>query len=316
MKEELKNKTIAVLMGGESSEREISIKSAKAVSEALRAAGYNFHEVDAMRDVAVKLRDLSPDVVFIALHGGWGENGGIQGLLDVMGNPYTGSGVLASAIAMDKVMSKRIFIAAGLRVPPCVIFRQEELDELINTMPIALPLVIKPSAEGSSVGVSLVKSIDELKQASNRCFSYGAVSIIEKFITGKEIHMAVLNSRVLGAVEVRPKGEIYDYEAKYVSGDTRYILPPELTQVQYEKLSEASLKAYEALGCSGVARIDTIYELQTDTVFVLEVNTLPGMTETSLVPKIAKTAGYSFLELIEQMLLEALNKHSHMYAGN
>ncbi|QWR78892.1 D-alanine--D-alanine ligase [Candidatus Magnetomonas plexicatena] len=303
---------IAVLMGGVSSERAISLKSGAAVCEALRNGGYNFHEVDAMSDVAEKLRGLSPDVVFIALHGGFGENGGIQGLLDVMGYPYTGSGVLASALAMDKGMSKRIFISAGLSVPPYVIFRQEELDDILTRMPIDLPLVVKPSAEGSSVGVCLIKNKDELKQASSRCFSYGNVSIIEKFIGGKEIHTAVLNGRVLGAVEVRPKGEIYDYEAKYLSVETRYILPPELTPNQYEKLSEVSLKAYEAVGCSGIARIDTIYELQTDTVFVLEVNTLPGMTETSLVPKIAKNAGLSFLELIEEMLIEAINKNRNM----
>ncbi|MEO5356903.1 MAG: D-alanine--D-alanine ligase [Nitrospirae bacterium YQR-1] len=306
MREELQEKTIVVLMGGVSSERSVSLKSAAAVCEALKGGGYHFHEVDALSDVAEKLRGLCPDVVFIALHGGWGENGGIQGLLDVMGYPYTGSGVLSSSIAMDKVMSKRIFKGAGLTVPPYVVFRQDDLKDAIASMPVPPPWVIKPNSEGSSVGVCLIRSKDELRHASSRCFSYGEVSLLEKFISGKEIHVAVLNAKALGAVEVRPKGEIYDYEAKYISGETSYILPPELETKQYEKLMEVSLKAYEALGCRGVARVDTIYDLQSDTVFVLEVNTLPGMTETSLVPKIAKSAGYTFLQLIEEMLSDAL----------
>jgi D-alanine-D-alanine ligase len=210
-------------------------------------------------------------------------------------------------------MSKRIFDGTGLTVPPYVVFRAEELKSVIDSMPVPPPWVIKPNSEGSSVGVCLIKNKDELKHASSRCFSYGDVSILEKFITGKEIHVAVLSGKVLGAVEVRPKGEIYDYEAKYLSGETSYILPPELDSAQYEKLKEVSLKAYETLGCRGVVRVDTIYELQSDTVFILEVNTLPGMTETSLVPKIAKSAGYSFLQLIEEMLLDAIkNTDKHI----
>ncbi|MBF0568750.1 MAG: D-alanine--D-alanine ligase [Nitrospirae bacterium] len=321
MKEELRGKKIAVLAGGLSSEREISLKSGMAVFNTLKADGYNVWLIDADLEAAIKLTALAPDVVLTALHGGWGENGSVQGMLEVMGMAYTGSGVLASALAMDKVMCKYLFARAGLSVPPFEVVEFGSAEVSIaslsrQTRPaVSFPWIIKPAQEGSSVGVSIVKSEADYARALREAFSYGSKAIVEKFIKGKEIQIGIVNGKVLGGVEIRPSGEFYDYKSKYTSGMTNYILPPDVSQQTYDKIGEVSVKAYDCLGCKGAARVDTILSEDAETVYVLEVNTVPGMTGTSLLPKIAESAGMSFLQLLEEMLGDAVLRKTMQVAS-
>ncbi|MBF0590815.1 MAG: D-alanine--D-alanine ligase [Nitrospirae bacterium] len=307
MRDELKDKRIVVLMGGISSEREISIKSGTAVLATLSEEGYNVTSLDARRDVVSRLIALHPDVVFIALHGGWGENGAIQGLLDILEIPYSGSGVLASALAMDKHTSKIMFTSHGVDVTPYkVIDRANVVGDLIVQEPQwPMPWIIKPNAEGSSVGISIVRSTPQYAEAIDQAFQFGNKVLVERFIKGKEIQVGILGNRPIGCVEVRPCGEFYDYTAKYTVGQTRYILPPEISQETSYMVTEAAIRAFNALSCSGYARVDTILS-EDGEVYVLEVNTLPGMTATSLLPKIARSAGVSFLGLIEEILALAI----------
>ena len=300
---------VGVIAGGISSEREVSLRSGQAVFNALKELGYNVVFIDADRELCKKIKVEKIDVAFIVLHGGWGENGGIQGMLEVMGISYTGSGVLASALAMDKEATKKIFLYHGIPVPPFrVIYKQEYLSSAFVFKDVSLPCVVKPAQEGSSVGVSVVKNETELKFAFEEAFKYGERAIVEKFIEGKEIHIGVLGDRVLGGVEVRPKKRFYDYEAKYTKGLTEYILPPEIDSDLYEKLKTLGLKAHKVLGCKGGTRVDMIVDGDGNP-YVLEVNTIPGMTETSLLPKIASLAGYDFKSLVKEILELALKEN-------
>jgi D-alanine-D-alanine ligase len=309
MKEILKDKRIAVLSGGVSSERDVSIKSGAAVYDALKAEGYDVRMIDCDRDICRRLSDIGPDVALLALHGGAGEDGSIQGMLEVMGVPYTGSGVLASATAMDKAVSKYLFKAAGITVPPFMVLEKDGFDygTLFSERLFDLPWVVKPCGQGSSRGVNIVKEEEEFTLAVKDAFAFDRRVLVEKFIKGHEIHVGILLDRVLGAVEVRPGREFYDYKAKYESSDTRYLIPPEVDEEVQEKARTAGLAAYTALGCEGAARVDTIVS-EDGAVYVLEVNTLPGMTEKSLLPKIAAHAGYSFVSLIEESLIYAIGK--------
>ncbi|HDN94544.1 MAG TPA: D-alanine--D-alanine ligase, partial [Nitrospirae bacterium] len=256
------------------------------------------------------------------LHGGTGENGAVQGLLEVMGIPYTGSGVLASALAMDKEASKKIFSYHGLPMAPSIIVVKkkgkksksaENLPDATGAYmfpgfpvpPFGPPWVVKPSSEGSSIGVEIIKEESGLEPCLGKAFSFDNRVIIEQFIKGRELHIAVLGNRVLGGVEVRPSLEFYNYEAKYTSGLTDYILPPEIEEEVYENVKEMALKAHLVLGCSGASRVDFILD-GNNSPYVLEVNTLPGMTTTSLLPKIARSGGMSFNDLIEEMIKLAL----------
>lgn len=294
---------VGVIAGGISSEREVSLRSGQAVFRALKELGYNVVFIDAGRDLCETIKREKIDVAFLVLHGGWGENGAVQGMLEVMGIPYTGSGVLASALAMDKEATKKIFIYHGIPVPPFkVVLRGEKFE------PEFFPCVVKPAQEGSSVGVNIVNNEVELHSAMNEAFQYGERIIIEKFIEGKEIHIGVLGDKVLGGVEVRPKKGFYSYEAKYTKGLTEYILPPEIDNALYEKLKELGLKAHKALGCKGGTRVDMIVDREGNP-YVLEVNTIPGMTETSLLPKIASLAGYDFKGLVKEILELALREN-------
>lgn len=300
----LRRKNIGVLMGGKSAEREVSLKSGMAVYNALRAKKYKVAAVDATGDVCGKLRRKRIDLAFIVLHGGHGENGAIQGLLEVMQIPYTGSGVLASALAMDKEASKKVFVYHGVPVPPFAIVKNETAKvkggHKLERVPFDLPWVIKPATEGSSVGVEIVKDRRAVAGALKKAFVYGDRAVIEQYIAGKEVQIGILNGKVLGGVEVKPSVEFYSYEAKYTAGMTEYILPPRLSAGAYEKAKFAALSAHTALGCSGATRVDLI--ISGGKSFVLEVNTIPGMTETSLLPKIAKQAGLDFPELLEEIL--------------
>jgi D-alanine-D-alanine ligase len=300
-------------MGGNSSEREVSLKSGGAIYNALKGARYHAVPIDTKGDLCAILKKEKIDIAFIALHGGHGENGAVQGLLEIMGVPYTGSGILASALAMDKEASKKAFLYHGVPVPPFQIVNSEKLKVKsekndssrftfhVSRIDFGLPWVVKPAAEGSSVGVEIVKKRADLGGSLKNALSFGGRVIIEQYIEGKEVQIGILNGRVLGGVEVRPSLEFYSYEAKYTSGLTEYIFPPALDKKTYGKVRDAALAAHGALGCSGATRVDLIVDAARNP-YVLEVNTIPGMTETSLLPKIARNAGLDFIDLIEEIL--------------
>jgi D-alanine-D-alanine ligase len=292
-------KKVGVLAGGTSAEREVSLRSGAAVHRALAARGHNVVLVDQDHTVSARLAEEKIDVVFIALHGGHGENGALQGLLEVMGIPYTGSGILASALAMDKEMSKLVFREYDLPIAPYRLYTKNDGPGI--SLPFGYPWVVKPVAEGSSIGVNIVKSDQELPAALDDAYKYGDRIIIEQYIAGKEVQIGILGDRVLGGVEVRPSKEFYNYEAKYTAGMTQYILPPGIDAAAYAAAQAVGLRAHQALGCSGATRVDLILAAD-GTPYVLEVNTVPGMTETSLLPKIAGLSGLSFEDLVEEML--------------
>jgi D-alanine-D-alanine ligase len=311
----LTDKCIGVLMGGTSSEREVSLRSGTAIYNALKRFGYNVVDIDVGPDICNELNKKKVEIAFLALHGGHGENGSVQGMLEVLGISYTGSGVLASALAMDKEASKKIFLYHDIPVPPFVVVTSNKL--LIPPSPplerggkggfysslidFPLPWVVKPATEGSSVGVNIVRTKTDFERAVKAAFSYGSRVIVEKYIEGKEVHIGILNDEVLGGVEVKPSLEFYNYEAKYTSGLTEYILPPEIDSRAYERAKEAAISAHIALGCKGATRVDLRVDIEGNP-YVLEVNTIPGMTETSLLPKIANLAGFDFPALIEEII--------------
>jgi D-alanine-D-alanine ligase len=301
----LTDRKIGVLMGGISAEREVSLRSGTAIYHALKVLGYRAVTIDVGQDFCEVLGREKIAIAFLSLHGGYGENGSIQGMLEVLGIPYTGSDVLASALAMDKEASKKIFLYHGIPVPPFVIMGKEQSPKGVD---FALPWVVKPAAEGSSIGVSIVKKKEYLQEALGKAYLHGPRVIIEEFIDGKEIHIGILNKKALGGVEVRPSLEFYNYEAKYTAGLTQYILPPEIDGAAYEKAKSTALAAHNALGCKGATRVDLRLDRNGNS-FVLEVNTIPGMTETSLLPKIAGLAGLSFPRLIEEILSGVLNEN-------
>jgi len=302
-------KRIGVLAGGVSAEREVSLRTGKAIYKALTALGYNAVLIDPSENLCAALKAEEIGIAFIALHGGYGENGAVQGLLEVLGIPYTGSGVLASALAMDKEASKKMFLYHNIPVPPFKIVKshglQLETHNLKLETAFPMPWVIKPVNEGSSIGVSIVKTEAEAPEALKTAFSYGDV-IIEKYIKGREIQIGIMGQKALGGVEVKTSLEFYNYEAKYTAGHTQYILPPEVDDQVYDRLKQTALDAHKALGCRGATRVDLILE-ETGNPFVLEVNTIPGMTATSLLPKIAGLAGMGFPDLIEEILREAIS---------
>jgi D-alanine-D-alanine ligase len=300
-------KRVAVLMGGASAEREVSLVSGKACAEALRAEGYDVTTIDAGRDVAALIAALEPrpDAVFNALHGRYGEDGCIQGVLNLMGIPYTHSGLLASALAMDKPMAKRIFAAAGLRCPGGQLVTREEF---AKGEPVARPYVIKPYNEGSSVGVRIVRQGDNLPPLASE-WPYGEAALVEPYIAGRELTVAVMGNRALAVTELQSKTSFYDYEAKYTEGITKHLVPAPVPPKVYEAAMAMALAAHRALGCRGVSRADFRYD---DTkgggpkqLYLLEVNTQPGMTPLSLAPEQAKHVGISFGALVKWMVENA-----------
>jgi len=296
---------VAVLYGGRSTEREVSLNTGKGCAEALRSKGYSVTLVDVDLDVAEQLRQTGAEVAFICLHGRWGEDGCIQGLLESMGIPYTGSGVLASALGMDKVMSKLLFREAGLSVAEYRVFPRERASAItVGELPFGLPAVVKPSHEGSSVGVQIVKEAGALREACVDAARYRGDIIAERYLKGTEIHVGILDGQALGAIEVVPAREFYDYAAKYTAGTTQYFYPARIPPEQAERVSRAAEVAHRVLRCSGVTRVDFIVTA-TGEPYVLEVNTLPGMTATSLIPKIAAGAGLPYADLCERLLESA-----------
>ena len=318
---------IAVLMGGTSSEREVSLMSGRKVLAALDAARYDAMPVDLADVSRAHAADLArllftspsgnggsheadradgrPDVVFIALHGGTGENGTVQGLLEILGLPYTGSGVMASALAINKAFSKRLFEHARIPTPKWLLLSTAERESgpKLIVAGLGLPCVVKPNCEGSTIGVTIVREESALPAALDLAFQYGEQVVVEAFIPGIEITGPVLGNdepEVLPLIEIVPTGGFYDYEAKYTPGATEEIIPARITEAQAARARELTLAAHHALGCRGLSRVDMI--VTPDEIYVLEVNTIPGMTSTSLVPRAAEAAGLSFPDLIDRLV--------------
>jgi D-alanine-D-alanine ligase len=295
-----REKRVGVLLGGLSAEREISLLSGAAVCQALGDRGYAVTaiEIDASGAWIPQVRDM--DVVFIALHGKFGEDGAVQGVLELLGVPYTGSGVLASALAMNKPMAKRIWQTHGLPTPAWQMVEKNSPWQL--TLPY--PVVVKPSAEGSSVGVSIARSSETLHSGIAEAFRYDPQVLIEAYIPGKEVTVGILGERALGAMEVIAKGEFHSYEVKYTAGREEFILPAPLSPAVYEQVLQVALAAHTVLGCSGYSRVDTRVTDQGE-VFLLEVNSLPGFTSLSYLPRIAAHAGLDYGDLLEEILQRA-----------
>ena len=304
----MKDKHVAVLMGGFSSERPVSLLSGNACADALEAEGYRVTRVDVGRDIAQVLMELRPDVAFNALHGPFGEDGAIQGVLEYLGIPYTHSGVLASALAMNKELAKTVASAAGVPVAPSLVVGRFEI---ADEHPMEPPYVIKPVAEGSSFGVIIVRegqSHPPQVLRSNE-WRYGDRVMVERYIGGRELTCAVMGDRVLGVCEIVPVGHsFYDYDSKYVPGGSKHVCPAEISPNIYQKTQTLSLTAHRAIGCRGVTRSDFRYDERLpgeEGLVWLEINTQPGMTPTSLVPDIAAAAGIRFGELLSWMVEDA-----------
>lgn len=307
----MNSKRIGVLLGGLSRERDVSLASGTAVSAALEKNGFEVAEIDVTHQLDQQLRSAAVDAVFIALHGRHGEDGTVQGLLEMMQIPYTGSNVLASALAIDKAKTRRVLSDAGIRVAPGHLLTSPNE----TTLPphIQLPVVVKPAEEGSSVGVSIAKTEKEYKDALQQAFQCSKRVLIEQFIPGKEVQVAILGNevteanelstvnQVLGAVEIEPHREFYDYSAKYEPGGSTHHIPPRLQQQEIDMICAEGKKVFETIGCSGAARVDFIFTPNKE-VYCLEINTIPGMTETSLLPEIAAQAGISFEQLVVKIV--------------
>lgn len=307
----MKNKKIAVVMGGPSSEREVSLRTGAAIVAALTAKGYNVQGLDLdPAQFITQLREGQYDIVFNAVHGKYGEDGVLQGALELAGIPYTGSGVLASAAAMDKILSKRLFAADGIPTPRFAFFaKKEQLSAVCEQIQASFgcPVVIKSAAQGSSIGVTIVEAPEQLVAAVEDAFRYSEVLLAEEYISGREVTVAVWGAEqpeALPIIEIVPHSGRYDYHSKYTSGATEYIVPAPLNDEVAAAVQAAAVRAFQVLGCTGIARADVMLD-RTGSPYVLEVNTIPGMTATSLVPKAAAAAGISFEDLCERILLMA-----------
>jgi len=305
------------MCGGNSNEREVSFSSAANVEKALTAAGHRVTKIDtANRGFLEELQQLKPDVAFIALHGKGGEDGSLQAVLEHLGIPYTGSGVLGSALAMDKYRAKIIYGALGLKTPQALCLKRssrgtppENLEHILQN--IGLPVVIKPSEEGSSFGVTIAKDAKTLQEAVEESFDAGtAVLLAERYVKGVEITVSVVGStelQVLSAIEIVPMNEFYDFESKYAEGGSDHLIPARISEGALAEANRAALLAHEGLGCFGVSRTDMIVD-ENDEVWVIETNTIPGMTGTSLLPHAAEYNGISSTELYENFILWALQR--------
>ncbi len=308
----MKNKRIAVVMGGPSAEREVSLNTGRGILAALQEKGYDAVGIDLEpRRFIEQLRDAGAQVVFNAIHGKYGEDGLLQGALELLGLPYTGSGVLASALAMDKGFTKRLFLQAGISTPHSCLYAAADA----KARPLAaeivaafgLPVVVKPATQGSSLGVTIVEAAEALAAALDTAFKYDDRVLIEQFINGKELTVTILGTdapRALPIIEIVPHSGRYDYASKYTKGATDYLCPAPLDAATTSAVQREALAAFVLLGCRGVSRVDVMLDAA-GTPYVLEVNTIPGMTATSLVPKAAAAAGISFADLCEQILLMA-----------
>lgn len=296
---------IAVVAGGWSGEREISLASGRSIVDALKEAEkYEVCFIDVKKDLWLFAQDIkaaNPDVIIVATHGVGGEDGVLQGALEMTGIPYTHSGVLASALAMDKVLSRVVFEKANIQTPKWLVISKEEL--LKDSAPFQFPFVIKPIHEGSSLGVFIIHSQDELEKALSG-WNYGQI-LVEEYIKGREIQCAVFDGKAMGVIEIKPRDEFFDYKSKYTKGEAEHIMPAPILARDYQKVLDISEQAYQSLGCNGVARLDFIYDKNAQ-IYLLELNNLPGMTTVSLVPEIARYNGISYLQLLYNMIESAV----------
>ncbi len=297
--ETLKHKNIGVLMGGTSSEREISLKTGRSIYKALHQEGYKPLALDVGKNIVADLKKHKIAVAFIALHGPMGEDGAIQGLLEVMGIPYTSSGVLASALAMDKVKAKEVFQTHQIPTPAWQVVRKGQKVRVQK-----YPVVVKPVRQGSAVGVTIVENQSQLPGALRQSFRYEKTAIIEQYIQGKELTVGVLNDHPLPVIRIIPQNKFYDFESKYAPGGSRHLIPAGISASLEKKARVLGVAAHQSLGCRGATRVDMILDNK-NRLFVLEVNTIPGMTETSLLPEAAKASGYSFNKLVLAILKDA-----------
>lgn len=297
------DKKIGVLMGGLSSERDISMKTGTLIALSLKRQGYKVVTIDAGRNLPLQILEKGIEVAFIALHGRYGEDGCVQGLLEVMGIPYTGSGVAASAICMDKILSKKIFDYHEIPAPACRVYRIGQ--DIPGDM--AYPVVVKPAREGSTIGISIVEKEEDLPQALERAGKYDNTILLEEYIDGMEVTAGILADRPLPLIEISPPGGFYDYEAKTTKGLSEYIVPARLSPDLMARIQDIALMAHKAVGCHYLSRVDFRID-KGGNPYVLEVNTIPGMTETSLLPRAAKEAGISYDELVETILNSAFTR--------
>lgn len=305
---DVRARRVGVIMGGSSGERDVSLRSGEAVAAALAARGHNVVRVELplqAEEAHATIARARLDVAFLALHGRMGEDGCIQGLLELARVPYTGSGVLTSALAMDKQKAKELFRLHNVPTPPYyTVSPNDDLDELAQKHgSFGFPVVVKPRGEGSSLGVKRAADLVELKEAITSAFDLDDCVLVERYVAGMEVNVGILDGKVLGAIEIAPKSAsgMYDYEAKYTPGMTSYFMPARLPAARLVGISNLAERAAAALGCTGAVRVDLLVT-SGENEYVLEVNTLPGMTETSLLPKIAGAAGLDFVTLCERIL--------------
>lgn len=313
---------VAVIYGGKSKEREVSLKSGEGIANALKSRGYNVKKIDyTSKDFIAELNDI--DVVYIALHGKYGEDGRIQGLLDILEIPYTGSGVLASALAMNKVKSKRIFDYNGIRIAKDLLLTSNEETEVEIkkiTEKFDFPVVVKPNQEGSTIGLSIVNNVDDLRSAINNSFQFDNEVLVEEFVSGTEVTVAILDTeneiKALPIIEIIPnKNQYYDYESKYAPGGSDHIIPARIHANTEAILKEWAIEAHKSLGCETLSRVDFIIPNDGSKPVILEVNTLPGMTETSLYPDAARAIGLSYEDITSLFVETTLNKHRKLKAS-
>ncbi len=301
----MSRRRVGVLMGGWSAEREVSLRTGDGVAAALESRGHDVVRVvwsDDGMGLDERLRAAEVDVAFLALHGRGGEDGCVQGLLELLGIPYTGSGVLASALAMDKLKAKEMFRLHNVPTPPYYVAGRADLTDLAELHgSFGFPAIVKPRREGSSVGLFKVEGLGELAEAVEQALAFDDQVLVERFVQSTEVHVGILDGRVLGAIEVRPKHGLYDYRAKYTAGMTEYVCPPRLPATRLRGVMNLAERAARALSCTGACRVDLLVT-EGENEYVLEVNTLPGMTPTSLLPKIAQAAGIDYPSLCEAIL--------------
>ncbi|MFH1379572.1 MAG: D-alanine--D-alanine ligase [bacterium] len=307
LKKYFRRKKIAVLMGGWSAEREISLKTGKAVSRALHEDGFCVEEIILRKTWLADLKKRNVSFVFIALHGPYGEDGTVQGLLDAAGIPYSGPGVSASAVSMNKAAAKAIWDAKKLVTPAWWEVHQALNKNEIKFFENKLPVVIKPNSQGSAFGVSIVRHLREIPKAVQGALTYDTSVLIEKYISGTEITVGIIGRKPLEVIEIKPKGSFYDFKSKYEIGGSDHIIPANVSKRVREKAKRIALSAYQSLGCEVMARIDMMVNRQ-EKIFLLESNTIPGMTETSLLPEAARFEGMSFLKLVKKIIELSLQK--------
>jgi D-alanine-D-alanine ligase len=298
---QLKQKKIGVLMGGLSPEREVSLTSGKAIFDAIQSKGLNAEMIDVNHKIGATLAERKIDLACIALHGTWGEDGTIQGILEYLKIPYTGSGVLGSAIAYNKVVSKEIFMERGIPTAPYQVITAEDRSQIKRTLD--LPVVVKPADQGSSIGVSIVETESQWETALDEAFEVSEEILIEQFIEGKLLAVGMNGPQPMPIVEIVPKSGFYDYEAKYTEGKTNYVCPAQLTPEEEKKCNDVSVRVFKALKGRGFPRVDLI--LDQGIPYALEMNTIPGMTPTSLLPMAASRDGLEFDDLVIEILKTA-----------